>query len=1476
MTPALIHIQPYDIQGAARIDVRIGSSSVADAYGLGGVAWAPSLTERPQMSFETMSADLDGKVMAGRSRFSFNMRGAGIQDRQLKWVGAPTKIYSASALKWPAVTELDGIVVEQAVDDDTGICTLSVEASTDFLEGPLLIVEFDGSGGLGGDADMRGTFAPAGFGPCENIEPVWFDKTRWIGMIDGYYNTTAITRLMEGLDDRGASVGDYANYALLALAIDSGAVAPGRWATCIAQGLVGLGAPPVAPIGVNATFGYSKVGSIMKRVLLTHRGVVVGNIDGAAFDQMDVDVPYTAHYWTKDQRDCKDLLEALARSINATPLVTFQNKVTVSRAVVSAPVAELVKGGAVPPRVLDVKNLPMTKPVWRLRARSARPANVLTYDQVLFKDTIEDKGQYDAGETYRAGHIVWKADKSSWLYINDTPTAGNAPPNWPVTANAYWENMTPPASASTLTYADGTPLENLKPGEAGADVTGGNTAAAIVSQGALATQNTADWRTQILARPAINELFYDFSYPSWGGTGGAAAAGWAGEPPGQFSMLDVANSPGGKVLVMGDGTTSTNTRIFGPEYVSYNAGDLYEVSFDIEIVSAPDAGTTYYLGVQGIDKAGNNLGGSYNYVAASGLSQNAVVGTRFIKKGYFTGFTNSSVSGQANDPLSPAALPDGSAFTYGQGGVVAFRPVVYMNYNGKRGQTRVHAIRVVRIPARLATQDEVSFGAVTLKESAGGSTATLTNFKTSLGTAAAILSQGALATLNDVDWKTKVVGVGKPANNAGTAKLLVAFGNYSTVTANSVSKSGGTHGAFEGGAVGVAYKDAVFISSSIVTSPTWRTYLALDPISAANTNTGGAGVWVALLWANATDRTLVVYKAGVIIGSWTIPGVATVNDRFALMCNGVRVFAMFNGAVYGGDTSAYNATPGTTYWPKVFDFYNTGSVGNTSIDDIQYGAWTDVRTFLGDGVTALAQAAYKTDEGTAAAIIGQGPGATAPGTDVLNSYAPYGQNLIPLSDQAAGTIFFLYNNPDGMTLNYPVAWAVNGFSGWTTSTYILGGNIKASVAYQSGRVASPTFGYANFGFLGINGDKVNDIAWTVAPGDRLIASCYMHHHRCGANLMVRLIDSTGANPNLDYSVSTTGAGEGGYCYSLSQYERIYKLVTVPAGYNICQLYVQKQNTAVGQADSYLWWAAPMLERAAPNQTTPSPYQPGPPTGTLAGKTNIDLGSGDVVPNGGIPPTIPDNGFTYTATVSSITISWPTMTVYRSNGTTISIASGSQSCTALSSAYNWKFYPYIVDTGGSTATIQFAAAQGSPGSYYGTQQIAYLTQGSVAAKAYVNQLGRIDMGAFNAATTSGGTGGGGGGGWNCLHESMTLGNKSAGEIEVGDLVETPTGVAPIAAVRRWKCAEWFEIWSGADLVAKVTRRHLFYRASDGEEIAAEDVKLGDILSADGDHIFVTGLVLCHKEAEAIGIGIEDPHLHFAGSRRILCHNGTQKP
>lgn len=1331
-------VEFFPINPATGLPVRVRvcsiNSATATGIDLSNGEFMPYMTTFPDTEIAVFDGAFSGESSVSISNIeASDVDGFAANFPSYVWDGTDVIVYKgdSNSSSMASLQKVFSGVCTETPEINEGEVSWTMKDKLYLFDVSILTETYSGEGGINGTSEMTGVYKPFAMGEPLNIEPILVDPAYLIYQYHGYGPTEGVVGLYENGLGFGAGqtpVAYNSNPEATFQDLRNADLEPGEWVDCPSIGMFRLGGEPVSGGVITADVrghapsvggsAYTRIDDCIE-LLVSLSGVDSSLIDANSFDGLySGSGNQTLSDYTNSSSSLLEVVTSYMAQCGGYPFINSEGHLRFGFVRLSTPALEIRTDGTSSPSVESAISMAVSAPYKRLRMGGDKVFRVHNYDeisdalrqsvmavanalntvttdfylavndgnltiqekiQVVIPDDTAFAFQY-ASLRARAlvlGLSVTALDAAQSAYVTSrnliTPAWDDTTQNSTGIPSDFRAKMAAFGNAlitmsTSISQEDakrsnwsGVTNDNGNRPDDNADVTGDNTAAAIFLQGALATQDTADWRTQVLARPAINELYYDFNYPSWGGVGGAAAAGWQGDPAGQFSIVDVPNSPGGKALVMGDGTTSTNTLVFGPEFVPYNAGDLYEVSFDIEIISAPDAGTTYYLGVQGVDKAGNNLGGSYNYVGASDLSQNAAVGTRFIKKGYFTGWTTSNRSGQANDPLSPAGLPDGSYFTYGQGGVVKFRPVIYMNYAGKRGQTRVHAVRVVRIPARLATQDEVSFGAVTLKESAGGSTATLTNFKTSLGTAAAILSQGALATLNDVDWQSKVVGVGKPSNGAGTANVLVAIGTGTVLQGNTAGKTSGTHGAYEGGAVGVAQKSTAFISSSVLFDTNgaggWLTVLCLDITNSSGFGGGGDGSWILVYTASATNSATISLQKRVsgsftIVGSWTVTGGSTASRRIAIANNGVRVFAMCDGAVYGGDTSSYNVPADATFWPKLLDYYRSDGSVTGGVLDIQYGKWTDVRTFLGDGVTAIAQAAYKTDEGTAAAITGQG--------------------------------------------------------------------------------------------------------------------------------------------------------------------------------------------------------------------------------ALATQNNVDLGTSQVVPNGGIPPTIPDNGFTYTSTNSSVTITWPTMTVYRANGSTISIASGSQSCTVLSASYNWKFYPYIVDNGGSSATIQFAAAQGALGTYYGYPSIAYATPGSVAAKTYVNQIGRIDMGSFNAATTSGGTGGGGGGGWNCLHGDMLLRNGRAIEAEVGDTVDTPEGTSIITDVRRWPCSEWIELWNGDDIIAKVTRRHLFYKSIDGKEIAAEDVRVGDLICGRDSHVEVTGIKLCTLPSTAVGIGIDSPHQHYAGQRRVLCHNGTQKP
>lgn len=472
MRHVAIHLRPLIAGTSTRVDIRVADGPNADAFGILGQAWEPAISRRPTKTQEIMSPDLNGQVQPGRATFDILMAAilSVATPAALVWHGAPVKIYNETAEQdLGASPEFSGTVTGARFDEDYATLSITSEVSVAALDVNFLTLEYDGSGGLGGDAGKRGTYRPAGMGVCKNCEPVWFDETRNIGQLDGYNNLVSVQGCYEGLSSLGASVGDYASYALLAAAIDSHAVPPGRWATCIADGLIGLGAPPTGRVTVHATFGTNRAGAMIRRILQTHAGISVGLIDTAAFAAIDTAVNVPVHYWTADQRNVKELVERVAGSINAHPIVTFQGQITITRGVGGANAGTLNRDGSTEPRVLDWRSADTEAPWWQLKARVARPGVVLSRDEVNYKDTIVDRGAYNALTVYRLGNVVWLADKSSWLYTNATAAAGNAPPAagaFPA-SNAWWTQQTPRlgtlANQSTVDWSQttGIPFEQI-------------------------------------------------------------------------------------------------------------------------------------------------------------------------------------------------------------------------------------------------------------------------------------------------------------------------------------------------------------------------------------------------------------------------------------------------------------------------------------------------------------------------------------------------------------------------------------------------------------------------------------------------------------------------------------------------------------------------------------------------------------------------------------------------------------------------------------------------------------------------------------------------------------------------------------------------------------------------------------------------------------------------------------------------------
>lgn len=462
MKQVLIQIRPFDAVTNLRRDVYVADGPNGEAFGASGVAWSPAILIRPQTSFEFFSLDMDGRIQAGRAQFTVLVDA--LTDvpraRDLYWQGAEVSIWFDWAREAAGgVPDFMGLITQAPLDRNSGRLSVTAEVPITDIDKPLLTKSFTGNGGIGGDIGKRGVLLPAGFGSVNNIEPIWFDLVRNIGTIDGYGNTLSIDWLGEGLSSFGPRVNNYPTYAALAAAIDGGTIRPGQWGTCVAEGLVGLGAPPAGVITVHAVFGANRAGAMIRRIAETHLGIAADRINTADLAALDLAVNRPTHYWTAEQRNAKDLIEAIARSCNATPLISAQRLLTVTRAVSSAPVAVLDRSGSTGPRVIRWRPGQPDAPFSKIKARAARPARVLRNDEVNYVDTLIERGSYDPAEIYRAGNIVELPDGSRWIYSAAVPSSGNAP----FEGSAFWGNhvtATEPDWASLTDNTGTRPADN--------------------------------------------------------------------------------------------------------------------------------------------------------------------------------------------------------------------------------------------------------------------------------------------------------------------------------------------------------------------------------------------------------------------------------------------------------------------------------------------------------------------------------------------------------------------------------------------------------------------------------------------------------------------------------------------------------------------------------------------------------------------------------------------------------------------------------------------------------------------------------------------------------------------------------------------------------------------------------------------------------------------------------------------------------
>lgn len=493
MRGTLVHIQPLDPVAGSRVSIRVGMSMNPAILTADGQQWQNNILKAPVISMDFMDVNFTGRVQTGKCSLSIDTRDlyfgttklTRTQIDKLIWKGAPISVWNGSGRATASMVPMfNGLVMGGQVNRNSRQLTLQCEVNKRLIDVPLLNLEYGGGGGADGDVDFRGQLKPASFGSPVNVEVFFFDITNNVGQIDAYGNVTAIDTLYEDAASFGTKHGNYASYAALVAA----AIPEGKWGTCVAEGLIRLGAAPRGVITCDPVCGAGTPGAMMLRWLQTHAGVSAGNIDSTTFTTLDSTLATllghaaACSYHTRSQVNVDQLMQDMCGSVNAVPMIRPDGKIAVARQISAlSPALTIDRIGGDNPAT-DWRDFEKPDIYWRLKSIAAISYRVHSKDEIDYNDDLVDRGDYNPAETYREGHIVrLPADGKRYLYINATPS-GIGPPN-----ATYWTLYEDAPDAAVLQYIDGTPIEALKPAALGADVTGANTAAAIAGQGPGAT-----------------------------------------------------------------------------------------------------------------------------------------------------------------------------------------------------------------------------------------------------------------------------------------------------------------------------------------------------------------------------------------------------------------------------------------------------------------------------------------------------------------------------------------------------------------------------------------------------------------------------------------------------------------------------------------------------------------------------------------------------------------------------------------------------------------------------------------------------------------------------------------------------------------------------------------------------------------------------------------------------------------------------
>ena len=436
----LAHLLRIDATDSVGRDLPLLLASVDDARccHLDDRQWEPNVARLPALRYDFFGGDFRGAI--GRPTASFDVVTEGLADfaerrfadaRMRLWTGELGDHFYKYRLRFdgkltgdPQVT--DGIASFEAATDDT------------WLDKPLLSL-FAGTGAAEGPDELEGTLIPLLLGACRFAPGTLVDAVDNVYRLSGPGPIEAVIAVYDRAVSLGPSSGDHADFAAL-VAAD---IANGSWATCLAEGLVRLGAPADGQVSFDVsgdnggTGGFVRLpGAIIGRLV----ELAGGSADARNLSALDAARPWNLSLALLSQTTARQAIQELADSVCAVAGVSWTGKLFVQPLGTAEATFTLASDGSSDLAVDRVAQLPAGAPFWRHATKAeitwvVHDTNNIASEYVL-------RGEWNADRVYRLDDLVFSADGSAWVYVNETPSSGNAPPAWPTTSNAWWQNAT--------------------------------------------------------------------------------------------------------------------------------------------------------------------------------------------------------------------------------------------------------------------------------------------------------------------------------------------------------------------------------------------------------------------------------------------------------------------------------------------------------------------------------------------------------------------------------------------------------------------------------------------------------------------------------------------------------------------------------------------------------------------------------------------------------------------------------------------------------------------------------------------------------------------------------------------------------------------------------------------------------------------------------------------------------------------------